>query len=422
MTVQPPTSPPKTPYRWVICAFLFFATTINYVDRQVLGILAPTLQSEIGWNERDYANIVVSFQFAYAVGLVGFGWLIDRVGTRIGLILAVSLWSVSSAAHGFATSVIGFACARFGLGISEAGNFPASIKTVSEWFPKPERAFAIGIFNSGSNVGAIITPLLVPWIALTWGWRAAFLCTGALGLLWIVAAFALFSSPTRCRFITDPQRALLDAEDGPTAIKRSWREVASRRETWAFAIAKFLTDPIWWFFLYWAPKYLSSQFGVNLAGLAAPLVVIYLMADAGSILGGWAPSRLIKRGMTVLAARQRVMLWCACSALPVTYAANAPNLWIAVTLLGLATAAHQGWSANLFATVSDIFPKEEVASVVGIGGTLGAIGGMIIATVTGAVLETTGSYVVPFVMCSSAYLVAWFLFRIVGNPSSVHYR
>ena len=421
MTVQQPTSPPKTPYRWVICAFLFFATTINYVDRQVLGILAPTLQSEIGWNERDYANIVVSFQFAYAVGLVGFGWLIDRVGTRIGLILAVSLWSVSSAAHGFATSVIGFACARFGLGISEAGNFPASIKTVSEWFPKPERAFAIGIFNSGSNVGAIITPLLVPWIALTWGWRAAFLCTGALGLLWIVAAFALFSSPTRCRFITDQQRALLDAENGPTAIKRSWREVASRRETWAFAIAKFLTDPIWWFFLYWAPKYLSSQFGVNLAGLAAPLVVIYLMADAGSILGGWAPSRLIKRGMTVLAARQRVMLWCACSALPVTYAANAPNLWIAVTLLGLATAAHQGWSANLFATVSDIFPKEEVASVVGIGGTLGAIGGMIIATVTGAVLETTGSYVVPFVMCSSAYLVAWFLFRIVGNPSSVHY-
>ena len=329
---------------------------------------------------------------------------------------------MSSAAHGFATSVIGFACARFGLGISEAGNFPASIKTVSEWFPKPERAFAIGIFNSGSNVGAIITPLLVPWIALTWGWRAAFLCTGALGLLWIVAAFALFSSPTRCRFITDQQRALLDAEDGPTAIKRSWREVASRRETWAFAIAKFLTDPIWWFFLYWAPKYLSSQFGVNLAGLAAPLVVIYLMADAGSILGGWAPSRLIKRGMTVLAARQRVMLWCACSALPVTYAANAPNLWIAVTLLGLATAAHQGWSANLFATVSDIFPKEEVASVVGIGGTLGAVGGMIIATVTGAVLETTGSYVVPFVMCSSAYLVAWFLFRIVGNPSSVHYR
>ena len=422
MTVQQPTSPPKTPYRWVICAFLFFATTINYVDRQVLGILAPTLQSEIGWNERDYANIVVSFQFAYAVGLVGFGWLIDRVGTRIGLILAVSLWSVSSAAHGFATSVIGFACARFGLGISEAGNFPASIKTVSEWFPKPERAFAIGIFNSGSNVGAIITPLLVPWIALTWGWRAAFLCTGALGLLWIVAAFALFSSPTRCRFITDQQRALLDAEDGPTAIKRSWREVASRRETWAFAIAKFLTDPIWWFFLYWAPKYLSSQFGVNLAGLAAPLVVIYLMADAGSILGGWAPSRLIKRGMTVLAARQRVMLWCACSALPVTYAANAPNLWIAVTLLGLATAAHQGWSANLFATVSDIFPKEEVASVVGIGGTLGAVGGMIIATVTGVVLETTGSYVVPFVMCSSAYLVAWVLFRIVGNPSSVHYR
>lgn len=414
--------PAKSHYRWVICALLFFATTINYVDRQLLGILAPTLQTEIGWSEIDYANIVVSFQFAYAIGLVGFGWLIDRIGTRIGLILAVSLWSVSSAAHGFATSVFGFACARFGLGISEAGNFPASVKTVSEWFPKRERAFAIGIFNSGSNVGAIITPLLVPWIALTWGWRAAFLCTGALGLLWIVAALTLFNSPARCQFITDQHRAFLDGEDGPTATKSSWRSIASRRETWAFAIAKFLTDPIWWFFLYWAPKYLSSQFGVQLAGLAAPLVAIYLMADVGSILGGWASSRLIKHGMTVLAARQRVMLWCACSALLVIYAAKTPNLWVAVTVLGLATAAHQGWSANLFATVSDIFPKEDVASVVGIGGTLGAIGGMMIATVTGLVLESTGSYVVPFVICSSAYLVAWFLFRIVGNPSSVHYR
>jgi ACS family hexuronate transporter-like MFS transporter len=418
------TPPPSTapPYRWIICALLFLATTINYVDRQLLGILAPTLQSEIGWSEIDYANIVTSFQCAYAIGLVGFGWLIDRIGSRIGLILAVSLWSVSSSAHAFASSVFGFACARFGLGISEAGNFPASIKAVSEWFPNRERAFAIGIFNSGSNVGAIITPLLVPWIALTWGWRSAFLFTGALGILWIVAALALFSSPDQCRFLSSERRASLSEDNAPTTIKTPWRSVASRRETWAFAIAKFLTDPIWWFFLYWAPKYLSSQFGVQLAGLAAPLVVIYVMADLGSILGGWASSRLIKRGFPVLAARQRVMLWCASAALMVIYAPTASNLWVAVILLGLATAAHQAWSANLFATVSDIFPKEEVASVVGIGGTLGAVGGMIIATVTGIALETTGSYLVPFIMCSSAYLVAWFLFRIVGNTSSVHYR
>lgn len=407
MDQQTTRAPHTSSYRWVVCTLLFFATTINYVDRQLLGILAPTLQAEIGWNEIEYANIVTSFQCAYAIGLLGFGWLIDRIGSRMGLIMAVLVWSIASAAHGLAGSVVGFALARFGLGLAEAGNFPASIKAVSEWFPKRERAFAIGIFNSGSNVGAIITPLLVPWIALTWGWRPAFLCTGVLGLTWVAAALILLRTP---------QTSPLKTQETAPSQRSSWRSVAQRRETWAFAIAKFLTDPIWWFFLYWAPKYLSSQFGVQLAGLAAPLVTIYLMADVGSILGGWASARLIKGGMEVLPARLRVMRWCAISALFVVFAAKAPNLWVAVMLLGLATAAHQGWSANLFATASDLFSKEEVASVVGIGGMLGAIGGMIIATITGLVLEYSGSYVVPFIMCSSAYIIAWVIVWIMIKP------
>lgn len=410
MAEQTTSAPLTSSYRWVVCALLFFATTINYIDRQLLGILAPTLQTEIGWNEIEYANIVTSFQCAYAIGLLGFGWLIDRIGSRIGLIMAVLVWSIASAAHGLAGSVAGFAFARFGLGLAEAGNFPASIKVVSEWFPKRERAFAIGIFNSGSNIGAIITPLLVPWIAQTWGWRPAFLCTGALGVAWIAAALMLLHSPPS----TDPA-----TQASAPAQRSSWRAVARRRETWAFAIAKFLTDPIWWFFLYWAPKYLSSQFGVQLAGLAAPLVIIYLMADVGSILGGWASARLIKGGMGVLSARLRVMRWCALSALFVIFAAKAPNLWVAVSLIGLATAAHQGWSANLFATASDLFSKEEVASVVGIGGMLGAIGGMVIATITGLVLEYSGSYVVPFILCSSAYIIAWTIVWIMIKPRLV---
>ena len=396
-----------------MCALLFCATTINYIDRQLLGVLAPTLQSEIGWNELEYSYIVSSFQGAYAVGLLGFGWLIDRIGTRAGLLLAVFLWSVASAAHGFTSSVIGFALARFGLGVGEAGNFPASIKAVSEWFPQRERAFAIGIFNSGSNIGAIITPLLVPWIALTWNWRVAFYCTGLLGALWLIAALVLLHRPSSPRSMSATERETLEGTDDSRRGRTSWRGVAAKRETWAFALAKFLTDPIWWFFLYWAPKYLSAQFGVHLAGLAAPLVVIYLMADVGSIFGGWASARLIRRGTESLRARQVVMLWCAISALFVVFAATTTNLWTAVLLVGLATAAHQGWSANLFATVSDIFPKEDVASVIGIGGMLGALGGMIIATATGLILHYSGSYVVPFIMCSSAYLLAWILFGAI---------
>jgi ACS family hexuronate transporter-like MFS transporter len=406
-------------FRWIICALLFFATTINYVDRQLLGILAPTLQREIGWNEIEYASLVTSFQLAYAMGLVCFGWLIDRIGTRMGLLLAVGAWSIASLAHGFVATVAGFAAARFALGLAEAGNFPASIKTVSEWFPARERAFAIGIFNSGANIGAILTPLVVPWIAMAWGWRAAFLVSGIIGVVWIIAAIPLLYPPFRSPHISSSHLTALRGNEAEAAPRVSWRALATRRETWAFAIAKLLTDPIWWFFLYWAPKYINSQFHVELAGLAAPLVLIYLMADIGSIAGGWASARLIQAGMEPLSARRRIMLWCAIAPLSVIFAAHSPSMWLSALLIGIATAAHQGWSANLFATIADLFKKEEVASVVGIGGMLGAIGGMIIATVTGFILEFTGSYTVPFIMCGSAYLIAWLVFSlIVRNAAS----
>lgn len=401
------------PYRWIICALLFFATTINYIDRQILGILAPTLQSELGWDEIRYGYIVSAFQAAYAIGLLCFGWLIDRIGTRLGLILAVAGWSVAAMAHGLASTVSQFALARFALGAGEAGNFPASVKVVAEWFPKRERAFAIGIFNSGSNIGAIITPLCVPFVVASYGWQGAFFAAGALGFVWVVVAIFLFSSPERSRFISEGDRKALDAEREVSSHRVPWRDVVRDRRTVAFALAKFLTDPIWWFYLYWVPKYLTGQFGVQLAGLAAPLVVIYLCADVGSIGGGWLSARFIRAGMAPFRARQRVMLICACAALGVIGVADATNLWSAVILLSLATAAHQGWSANLFATVSDLFPKEAVASVVGVGGMLGAVGGMIVATATGVILQYSGSYVVLFCTCASAYLCAWLVFRSV---------
>jgi ACS family hexuronate transporter-like MFS transporter len=392
----------------VICALLFLATTSNYMDRQILGILAPVLQAELGWSESEYGHIVTAFQAAYALGLLGCGWLIDRIGTRWGLIVAVSLWSVASATHGVARSVGQFALARFGLGLSEAANFPASIKSVSEWFPQRERALAIGIFNSGSNLGAIIAPLTVPFIALQYGWQTAFFVLGAAGFLWVAVAIVLFRPPG------DSERPV-DAAPAQVQTAIPWRVMLRRRETVAFACAKFLTDPVWWFFLYWIPKYLHSTFGVELSGMGLPLVVIYLFADVGSIGGGWWSGKLISKGIDPLVARRRVMFWCALSTLMVMVLAYQANLWVAVAILSLATAAHQAWSANLFSTVADTVPQAGVGSVVGIGGMAGAIGGMLLAQVAGYSLELTGSYVPLFIVCSSAYLVAWGVLRALGN-------
>jgi ACS family hexuronate transporter-like MFS transporter len=391
----------------VLCALLFFATTINYIDRQLLGILAPSLQRELGWSEADYGFIVTSFQAAYALGLVLFGRIIDRVGSRVGLLVAVAAWSVASMAHGIASSASQFAAARFGLGLAEAGNFPASIKMVSERFPPRERAFAIGIFNSGSNIGAIVTPLAVPVLVGLLGWRVTFFVSGLLGLFWLVCALPLI-------------RPSHGAEEEAPTSDCQWSALLRDRRAWAFGVAKLMTDPIWWFYLYWAPKYFGSRFGVELSGLAAPLVCIYLMADLGSIVGGWGSGRLVAMGWSPLGARRCMMMVCAASVLVVGFAPYAQSVWVAAGLLAIAAAAHQGWSANLFALSADLFPRQTIGSVVGFGGMLGALGGMVMATATGLILEYSGSYTVPFVVCACSYLVAWVLaWALIGSPKNM---
>jgi ACS family hexuronate transporter-like MFS transporter len=390
-------------YRWRICALLFFATTINYVDRQVLGVLAPYLQPIIGWNEIQYGNIVTSFQAAYAVGLLIAGGVIDRLGTRIGYAIAISIWSLAAMSHALVRTVIGFAIARFALGLGEAGNFPAAIKTVAEWFPRKERALATGIFNSGSNVGAIVAPLAVPWITLRLGWQWAFVFTGFLSAAWLIAWLAIYR----------PALAPIQNDTEESASRISWAHLLAHRQTWAFLLGKFITDPVWWFLIFWLPKFLNSEHGLTLTDIGPPLVAIYLMADCGSIAGGWIASSFLRRGWSPNRARKFAMLICASLVVPIVFAAKARSLWAAVALIGLAAASHQGWSANLFTLVSDMFPQHAVGSVVGIGGFGGAVSGMLIATFTGFLLQFTGSYVPLFVMAGSAYLLALLVIHLL---------
>lgn len=397
-------------YRWTICALLFCATTINYIDRQVLGILAPDLQKSIGWNEIDYGYIVTAFQAAYALGMVVVGRLMDRLGTKIGYAVAITVWSLAAMAHSFAHSVLGFALARFSLGLGESGNFPAAIKTVAEWFPRKERALATGIFNAGSNVGAVAAPLVVPWITLTYGWQMAFIATGAIGFLWIIFWVMLYEKPEQQKRLKREELAYIQSDPPDPQVHIPWLSLLKHKQVWAFAIAKFMTDPIWWFYLYWVPKYLNKSYGLTLDKIGPPLIVIYLMADVGSIGGGWLSSFLIKRGWSVNKGRKTAMLICAICVVPIVLASQASEVWMAVALLSLATAAHQGWSANLFTTTSDMFPRKAIGSIVGLGGMAGAVGGMLIATLAGFLLELTGSYLVLFIICGSTYLFAFLIF------------
>jgi ACS family hexuronate transporter-like MFS transporter len=412
-------------YRWVICALLFFAATINYIDRQVIGILKPTLQKEFGWSEIDYADIVFAFQLAYAIGLLLAGTIVDRIGVRRGFIIAIVLWSLAAMAHAEATlfgpavaaflgvigltysaSVAGFIAARFVLGLGEAGNFPAAIKVVAEWFPKRERAFATGIFNSGTNIGALLTPAVVPWITLTWGWYWAFVATGAIGFLWLLAWVPLYRAPETHPRVSAAELAYIRSDPPEPTVRVPWRSLLAHRQAWAFMLGKFLTDPVWWLYLFWVPDFLNRNHGIDLRLVGPPLIVIYLVADVGSIGGGWLSSALIKRGWTVNAGRKTAMLICALAVVPMMFASGARDLWVAVTLISIAASAHQGWSANLFTLVSDTFPRQAVGSVVGLGGMAGAIGGMLIAKLTGYLLDATGSYVPVFLIASFAYLVA----------------
>ncbi len=404
---------PAGRYRWRICGLLLAATTINYIDRQVLGVLAPELQRTFAWSEIEYGYIITAFQGAYAIGLLTAGAVIDRLGTRLGYALAITIWSLAAMSHALVGSVAGFAMARFALGLGEAGNFPAAIKTVAEWFPRRERAFATGIFNSGSNIGAIVAPLTVPIIAVTFGWQAAFLATGILSAAWLVTWWITYRPPEQHPKLTAAELALIRSDPQEATERVPWLQLLRYRQTWAFVLGKFMTNPIWWFFLFWLPKFLNSEYGLSLLGLGAPLVAIYVMADVGSIAGGWLAGRFIKQGWSPNRARKGAMLICALAVVPVVFVSQTQHLWVAVGLIGLATAGHQGWSANIFTLPSDMFPRRTVASVVGIGGFGGAVGGMLIATFTGFLLQTTGSYVPVFIMAASAYLLALALIHLL---------
>jgi ACS family hexuronate transporter-like MFS transporter len=400
--------------RWVICALLFFGVTKNYMDRQVLGVLKGTLQHDLGWNDIDYGNLVFAFQAAYALGMIFVGRLIDRLGTRIGYAVAMVFWSLASMGHALANSLFGFMIARCALGFGEAGVFPASIKCVAEWFPKKERALATGIFNAGTNIGAIITPLVVPWIVLHWGWRWAFICTGSLGFAWLLLWLLLYRKPREHPLCTDREREYIESDAESVSGKIKWAQLLPHKQTWAFAAGKFMTDPIWWFYLFWIPDYLQREHGLHLTQIGLPILVIYVISDAGSIAGGWLSSSLIRRGLSVNASRKSAMLVCALSVLPIAMVYRISALWPATLVIGLAAAGHQGFSANLFTLASDLFPSRAVASVVGIGGMAGAVGGMLIAEIVGHVLQWAGSYVVPFFMAASAYLVALLFIQLLS--------
>jgi ACS family hexuronate transporter-like MFS transporter len=420
-------------FRWGICALLFLATTINYVDRQVIALLKPTLQHDLGWSEVDYADIVFAFQLAYAIGLLIAGRIIDRIGTKTGFAIALLLWSAAAIAHAWAVgighyaapvlgligltysgSVAGFIAVRFMLGIGEGGNFPAAIKTVAEWFPKKERALATGIFNSGTNVGALLAPIAVPLLTLQYGWPGAFVATGAIGLVWLGLWWPLYAPATRHPRVTPGELAYIQSDPPDPVVRVPWLKLIPYRQTWAVAMAKALTDPIWWLYLFWIPDFLYKQYQIDLKSLALPVVVIYQLATVGSIGGGWFSSALLRRGWTVNRARKTAMLTCALAVVPIAFAAKAGSVWTAVLLVGLAAAAHQGWSANIFTLASDMFPRHAVGSVVGFAGMWGAFGGMFIAKVTGYVLQTTGSYLPVFLIASSAYLVAFVVVQVLA--------
>lgn len=402
---QPKASASVGYIRWIICVLLLLGTTKNYMDRQVLGVLKTTLQHDLGWNEIDYSNLVFAFQTAYAIGMIVVGRIIDRLGTRLGFALAMVFWSLASMGHAIAGSLITFGIARAALGFGESGLFPASIKTVAEWFPKKERALATGIFNAGANAGAIITPLIVPWITIHLGWRWAFVFTGAIGFAWLALWLLFYRNPEEHPRLSRAELEYIRSDPSEPTVKIKWLSLLSHRQTWAFVAGKFITDPIWWFYLFWAPDFLQRRHGLTLMQIAAPITAIYVISDVGSVAGGWLSTSLIKRGFSVNAGRKISMLTCALAVLPVVFASRVSGVWTAVLIIGLAAAAHQGFSANLFTLPSDMFPSRAVASVVGIGGMAGAAGGMLIAKIVGYALQWTGSYMIPFIIAGAAYLV-----------------
>ncbi len=418
-------------YRWTICSLIFFATTVNYLDRAVISLLKPYIATAFNWNRieeaANYANIEIAFKVAYAVGMLFAGRVVDKLGTKIGYFLATALWSIAAICHAFATGTMGFSIARIFLGITEAGNFPAAIKATAEWFPKKERAFATGIFNSGTNIGAIIAPLTVPFIAEKYGWQWAFILTGAVGFIWLVLWFIYYEIPSKQKRLSEPEYNFIhsdaDSFEKIDAAKIGWGQLLGFKQTWAFAIGKFLTDPIWWFYLFWLPDFLNKQYGLKGTQVALPVAVVYIIASFGSVGGGFLPMKLIEKGWPVFKARKTSMLIYAFFVLPIVFAqlAGDVSMWFAVFIIGLAAAAHQAWSANIFTTVSDMFPKRATASVTGIGGMFGGLGGILLSVLVQKRMfvyyESIGQiqtgYYIMFFICGAAYLLAWLIMHLL---------
>lgn len=414
-------------YRWTICALVFFATTINYLDRQVISLVKEDLDAEFGWSKTDYANITVAFQLSYALAMFGVGRLIDRLGTKLGYALSLILWSIAAIGHALVKSTTGFFVARAALGVTESGNFPAAIKATAEWFPKKERALATGIFNSGTNIGAIIAPLTVPFIADALNWRWAFIITGAIGLVWLIFWFWLYEIPSKQKRLKKPEYDYIhsdkdevqETDQEADTGKASWGRLLGFRQTLAFAIGKFLTDGVWWFYLFWLPDFLNEQYGLGKTQIAIPVALVYTIAAFGSIFGGWLPMYFIKIGWPVFKARKTSMLIYAFGALPVVTAqlfGTSLGMWSVISIIGFAAAAHQAWSANIFTTVSDMFPKKAIGTVTGIGGMAGGLGGIIVSKAAGYLLDDykalghieTG-YMIVFIFCGISYLLGWLI-------------
>ncbi len=396
--------------RWYICGLLFFATVVNYIDRQVLGTLAPELQTKIGWTESEYSHIVIWFQIAYGAMFLLWGGVLDRIGVKLGFAIALVIWSLAGMSHALATTAVGFMAARFLLGVGEAANFPASLKTVAEWFPKRERALATGIFNAGTNVGAIVAPITALTLSKYYGWQSAFIFTGAAGFLWLIFWVWLYKKPEENPRLSKEEFDLIrsDKDEETTETKTPWLSLLGYKQLWAFSIGKMLTDPVWWFYLFWLPKFLGKNYGIKGTDLIPYLTAVYIIADIGSVGGGWISSSLIKRGWTVNRARKTTMMLFAIT-MPVVILANfASSVWVAILLIGYATAAHQGWSANLFTLTTDMFPRKAVGSVVGIGSCAGAVGGILLPIYIGKVLDANPSFYLPmFIIAGCAYLLAW---------------
>lgn len=401
-------------YRWQILSLLFFATTINYIDRQVIGVLKPFIAGDLGWNEADYGYIVTAFQVAYAIGLISTGKFLDRFGTRIGYLWAIVIWSVVGMAHAVARSVTGFAAARFALGIGESANFPAAVKGVAEWFPPKERAFAAGLFNSGSTVGAIASPVIVSAVTVAFGWQWAFIVTGALGFIWVLFWLLFYRVPEKHPKITNEELDYIHQNEAKEEAAKSmkWLDLFKYKQTGAICTTRFISDWVWWFFLFWIPDFLSKTHGIDIREVVLPLIVIYAVSSVGGILGGWLSSRFIKIGRSVDYARKTTIFICALFVLPVMLVLQTPNLWLAVVLIALAAAGHQGWASNIFTIISDIYPKNAVGSMMGLSGFAGAVGGALSATFVGLLLDATGSYFFIFLTAASVYILNWAILKI----------